>query len=182
MADAGGKNEGTPGRRIIDWNDFDRLHPKLVAQFRRLGTSLEDASELTQETFVQAHKSAQTFEGRSQFDTWMLSIAKKVWLKSLRHKLTQKRQAKEISLDSSPQLTEIPSVTTSVEDLLVSREFLSRVSCSIRELPEVMGKAVVMHYEGHKYREIAQHLGITDSRVASLIHQARKKLRRQYRP
>jgi RNA polymerase sigma-70 factor (ECF subfamily) len=53
-----------------------------VHRYRMLG-SLDDAEDLVQETFLRASTSRSTFEGRSQFRTWLYRIATNACLRAL---------------------------------------------------------------------------------------------------
>lgn len=54
---------------------FDR-HYAAVARFvHGLGADLDDAEEICQDTFLAVIRSLETFDGRSQFQTWLLRIA-----------------------------------------------------------------------------------------------------------
>lgn len=165
-------------RRELSEADFARLHPKLISLFRRLGMSLESARDLAQETFLQVCISLESFEGRSNLDTWVYGIGKKVWLKSLRSGGALKRDAPEVEIGDSGA-DEGAEASPTLEEQLVGQDLLDRVKISIRTLPASMRDSLVMYADGSKYREIAVRLGISESRVASLIYQARAKLRRE---
>lgn len=169
---------GGLGRRDINEDDYRRLYPKLFAIFRRQGASEDQARELIQETFLQACKSLDSFGQRSHLDTWVISIAKRVWLKMLRARRAGKRAADEISLDSDSGRRDLES--PAFEAAFLSGDLLKRVERAIQELPEAMKVALMMYVKGVKYREIASQLGISENRVASLIRQARIKLRQEF--
>ena len=179
----GGKLSGRKGpsrRRGITEEDYYRLHPKLVGLFRRRGVPPEDARELAQDTLLQAYKNLASFEDRAAFDTWVLSIAKNRWLHHRRDKARMKRSAEEIPLDVAASSGHVPTVNGH-EARVIARDLLSRVRQSMRRLPEAMRQALLLHADGHKYREIASLLGVNVNQVSSLIHQARAKLRREAR-
>ena len=169
-----------PVRREITEEEFHQLYPKLVAVFRQKGVPLDEARELAQETFLQACKSLGSFRERSTLDTWVISIAKRVWLKSLRARLTQKRGATEVSLDAVGASPDETLGSATFEETVLSRDLLERVGQAIQQLPDGMRSALLLYARGVKYREIAVRLGISENRVASLIHQARRKLRREF--
>ena len=180
----GGKLSGRKspsGRRDITAEDYHRLQPKLVTLFRRKAVSQEDARDLAQETLLQAHRNLASFQERSAFDTWVVSIAKNIWLHYCRDQGRMKRDAEELPLDaaaSDPR--HVPSVN-SHEGQVIDRDRLARVGKLMRQLPEAMKQALLLHAEGHKYRHIATLLGVNVNQVSSLIHQARAKLRREAR-
>lgn len=177
----GGKLSGGEGlrRREITEEDFHRLHPKLVATFRKSGASAEQARDLSQETLLRAHRGLGAFQGRSEFDTWVVSIAKKVWLQHRRNQSRQRRKAEEVPLEAIQWESEQVAWAQNPEDRMVARDLLAQVRRAIERLPETMRKALILCVCGHKYREIAVLLGIPENRASDLIHQARKKLRRE---
>ena len=169
-----------PMRKEIEPEDYWRLHPKLISAFCKRGVTREEARELTQETFLQACRGLGSFEERSELDTWVLSIGKRVWLKRLRSRRTQKRNAEELPLEAELTNGRTALQSPTFESEVVNQDFLIQVSHSIQKLPEAMRIALLMYARGIKYREIAVQLGIKENRVASLIHQARTKLRREF--
>ena len=162
----------------IDEETFDRLWPKLVARFRRLGASAEDAQDLSQKTLMEAHRDCASFQGQADFDTWVISIAKNKWLQHLRHQGRLKRKAAETPLETLPAA---PSDTRpDPETEALSYDLIARAQEAIKSLPEQMQQALLLFVKGRKYRDIAVVLGVNENRVSSLIHQARSKLRRQF--
>ncbi len=159
--------------------DFARLHSKLISLYCGQGLSLDTARDLTQETFLQVCVSFESFASRSEFDTWVCGIGKKVWLKHLRSGSALKRDAPEVELDDAAEAEVCAVASPSPEELVVGQDLFDRVKISIRRLPASMRDSLVMYADGTKYKEIAVRLGITESRVASLIYQARAKLRRE---
>lgn len=169
--------QDTLAPRTISEVDYRRLCPKLLATFRRVGASEEEARELTQETFLQAWKSRESFDCRAQFDTWVVSIAKRVWLSRLRTAATLKRAVAERSLDP---LSDQGKAAPDFESVLLDQDLLHRVARSVDRLPKEMKGALVLYVRGTKYREIADRLKISENRVSSLILQARTKLRKEF--
>lgn len=162
------------GRPGITLEDFERLYPKVVAVLRKKGVSYEDACDLAQTALLEAHKSFHKFQGRSDLDTWVVSIAKNLLLQDLRNRRRQKRSAEEVPLDDSLH-------AEGFEEQVIARDLMEQACKAIRALPEEQQQPLVLLGRGFKYREIAKILNISENRVSSLIHQARKKLRRELR-
>lgn len=162
----------------ITRDDFDRLHPKLIAIFRRKGVGPEQAEDLVQETFLRMCRSLSTFEGRSALDTWAISIAKNVWLQEGRNQTREKRHAEQVPIDDPATSAVFTDPGVGAEDELQTRERLGRVGRAIARLPEALQQALLLStIHGEKHRVIASLLQTTENGVASLIHQARKKIR-----
>lgn len=169
-------------RREITEGDFQRLFPRLVALFRRKGASLETARDLAQTTLLEVHKSLASFEERSAFDTWVLGIAKKVWLHHLRDTKREKRDGKEVALETAEAVPVRDQSVASSEERAIWRDLIRRAGEILTALPEQMRQAFQLHVvDGLKYRHIAVLLGISENRVSSLIYQARQKLRQALR-
>lgn len=63
-----------------DMEEIYRRHARHVYGFLLSRTNSPDlAEELTQETFYQAVKNIDRFEGKSEVSTWLCGIAKNVW-------------------------------------------------------------------------------------------------------
>ncbi len=168
-------------RREITEEDYQRLHPKLVGLFRRKGASPEDARDLTQDTLLEAHKSLANFDRHSALDTWVISIAKNLWLHHLRDRGRLKRSAEEVPLDAdTTSRRDVPTVAGH-ENQVIDRDRLARLGKLVAKLPDAMRQALVLQAKGHKYKHIATLLGVNVNQVSSLIHQARTKLRRDSR-
>lgn len=77
-----------------------KQHAKTVYGFLLTKTQNPDlAEELTQETFYQAVKHLDTFQGNSSVSTWLCGIAKNLWYDTLRK---QKRHT------NSEELSDVP--------------------------------------------------------------------------
>jgi RNA polymerase sigma-70 factor, ECF subfamily len=163
----------------ISPGDVQRLLPKLTANFRRQGVSTDEAKDLAQETLLRAHKGLARFNRDSSFDTWVISIAKHVWLEHRRGQGRQKRAAEEIPLD---QLSTPPEAQVDLAEHLEVREVLKQVRHAVERLPTLMRHALVMSsILGLKQRTIAAVLQTSENQVASLIFQARAKIKKEVR-
>jgi RNA polymerase sigma-70 factor (ECF subfamily) len=123
----------------------------------------ELAADLTQETFVQAWRSLDTYDVGQPLRPWLLRIAYREFLQALR------RVRPMASLDSLAELPEprAGALTEAVE----LREVLRRLPVEEREV-------VVLHYlEGYRCEEIAQILDVPLGRVRHRLVEARARLR-----
>jgi RNA polymerase sigma-70 factor (ECF subfamily) len=164
---------------------YRRLHRRLYARILRQGVPPAEVEDLIQETFMHAQQALDRgrFEGRSDLDTWILSIAKIRTLKFHRRRRAAKRRVTLVALDdpddreqsASPEpASRQPDPQAHAAD----RQLLSRTILALDELPEPFRAPLVLSVHGHSYQQIAALLGIPTSRVTSRIHQARAKLRK----
>lgn len=166
-------------RREITQADFERVFPKIVARFRKAGATEADACDLAQETLLKAYRNLHTFAGRAEFDTWVIAIAKRTWSQFRRDQQRIKRSAEEVSLAVVESTPLEPRASEDVEQAVISRDLLARARRGFEQLPAFLREPFLLSLNGQKYREIATLLRIPENRVASLIHQAREKLRRE---
>ncbi|KRD02789.1 MULTISPECIES: sigma-70 family RNA polymerase sigma factor [unclassified Streptomyces] len=69
------------------------LHPDVVRYVTYLSADRQLADDLAQDTFLRALGSLHRFEGRSSARTWLLSIARRTVVDSLRHAAARPRRA-----------------------------------------------------------------------------------------
>ncbi len=156
-----------------------RYERELYSYLRRYLGNAEMAEDAFQRTFLQVHlKCGQFLEGR-RFRPWLYAIATNQAIdlqrRSRRHRL--------VSLDTSGRDSDAGHLGSLV-DLLESREQspLARVQReeqrlkvrrTVEELPEKLRAAVALvYYQGLKYREAADVLGIPVGTVKSRLHSA----------
>jgi RNA polymerase sigma factor (sigma-70 family) len=123
----------------------------------------ELAADLTQETFLQAWRHLDTFEGRASLRTWLHRIARREFLQALRSQRAQ--VALEETAEISPQ--EAAAWLESVE----LREVIDRLPLAQREV-------VLLHYlEGYSSTEIARIVEAPVGTVCYRLARARERLR-----
>lgn len=128
------------------------------------------AEELTQETFLQALLSFSRFRGDATVRTWLLSIARNVYRKRMRHEVGQRRAA----LDPPPAPMEPPQ-------LAVEREEHAIVARALSALPEATRTALILReYEELSFAEIGAILGRSEVWARVTCFRARQQLRDLY--
>ena len=145
---------------------------RLFGLLTRMTASAQDAEDLLQDVFVQAHRKLAGFRGESSLGTWLYRLAVNQCLDHLRGKHTRMARATD-SLDAD-DAAEPVAVTPLVPDA-VARIDLER---AIAQLPPGCRAAFVLHdVEGLEHREVAEALGISEGTSKSQVHKARMKLR-----
>lgn len=139
--------------------------------------------EVTQETLLRVLDQMHTFEGRSQFTTWVHKIAIRTALTELRRKRWQ-----DSSLDEMVDNEEIPVSPRILEDSAASpeesaerKDMLERVQRVIdEELTERQRRALIMlSVEGMPMAEAARRLKTNRNALYKLLHDARLRLRQR---
>lgn len=136
----------------------------------------EEASDLTQQTFLQAFTALKRFEFRSTFATWLTRIALNLGLEHRREAARPRARASE----SEALLEAQPSPATGPEDAVLAEERRDRVRSSIAGLSPKLREVVLLRYvEDLKYHEIAALLGVPEGTVKSRLGRAYETLVRE---
>ena len=130
----------------------------------------EDAADLTQETMLKAITYRDYYTPQTNFKAWVFTIMRNIFINQYRRKVKSGQifdHSKELYLlSNSGSDTSLPIET------LVGKE----VSNKIANLDEEYKAPFEMHFQGFKYKEIAEKLEIPIGTVKSRIFIARKKL------
>ena len=128
----------------------------LLAQCRDPGL----AEELTQETFYQAVRSVDRFDGSCKVSVWLCQIAKHLWFQHLRK---QKREA-PVSPEDLPE-SPGPSAEESILEL-------------VHNLPEPQREVVYLRaFGGLSFREIGDVCGRTETWARVTFYRSKEKLK-----
>ncbi|WP_233262150.1 RNA polymerase sigma factor [Vitiosangium sp. GDMCC 1.1324] len=153
---------------------FEQHSPAVWRFLRDLFRDDAAADEATQETFVRAHGKLGALRDDARLSSWLLGIARHVYLESRRTRGTHLDIASE---ESEPLLAEaLPSPTP--EDLLLDRELEGLLAEALGELREERRSALLLRIDhGLAYEDIAQVMGWSLPKVKNEIHRARLQLR-----
>jgi RNA polymerase sigma-70 factor (ECF subfamily) len=151
----------------------EALEEMYLGYYRRLARFLsrftpryENVEEIINDTFMVVWQNAKDFRHASQVSTWIIGIAYRTALKSLRR---QKNHTDAQSLEDCPEPTTDPTRETEVQDWL--RHGLNQLPIEQRLTLELA------YHMGHSLEEIA---AITDCPVGTVkarMFHAREKLR-----
>ena len=159
-----------------DADAFEELYRqharRLFSLVFRMTGSAEDAEDLLQEVFLQAHRKLAGFRGESTLGTWLYRLTMNHCLDHLRGRRAKMGRATE-SLDVEDAFE--PAGHTPIVPTAVTRVDLER---AIAALPEGYRAAFLLHdVEGFEHREVAKILGVSEGTSKSQVHKARMKLR-----
>ncbi len=154
---------------------------KLIMRYVR---DMDEAMDLTQETFIKAWKALGSFRGDSAFYTWIYRIAVNT---AKNHLVSVQRQPYKVDLDAdeTDQYAAEPGLTTrdTPEDELMGEELHQVVMASIADLPEDLRTAITLReLEGLSYEDIAEVMGCPIGTVRSRIFRAREAIDKRLKP
>lgn len=156
------------------------LQPIYRVALRMCG-NVSDAEETLQETFLSAIKALPTFEGRSQFSTWLYRIASNACLMQRRRQGAEPEMLPiEAEEATDPFLTPRLLLDWSAQpvDVALDHELHDEMQKAIAALPPALRIVFVWRdLEGLSITETAQILDISESAVKVRLHRARLQLR-----
>ena len=171
--------------RTGDHEAFGRLvrryQRRVYAAALHILQSHADADDATQETFVRAYKGLSTFDGRSDFFTWLYRIAVNTALNALRGgkrgaALAQKGSAEAAHVVGRPEALGLDGGDPA-QKAQQSAE-VQRVLEAIAELsPSLRITIVLATVEELPHKQIAEILEIPEGTVAWRVNEARRLLR-----
>jgi RNA polymerase sigma-70 factor (ECF subfamily) len=147
-------------------------HRRAVYQlcYRFVGNH-EDASDLSQDTFVRAYRGLKNFRGGSSLATWLHRIAVNVCLNRV--------SLKTLPVEPLDGDRFVDALAQSPSDRLLLEEQGARVRTAIAQLPPKQRATVIMRiYEGMTHQEIADVLGNSVGAVKANFFHALVSLKR----
>lgn len=165
-----------------DANAFEHLvhaYEKTVYNLalRTLGNR-EDAEDVTQEAFLKAYRSLDSFRGDSKFSVWLYRIVSNLCLDLLRSRQRKPTQSLTVEDDDGEiGELEISDEHFSPEKLLDRKLTRESVQRGLAALPDDARQILLLReLQGMSYEEIGQALGLEPGTVKSRIFRARKRL------
>jgi RNA polymerase sigma-70 factor (ECF subfamily) len=172
----------------VAYEHLVRAHSgRLLAVTQRIVGDYQDACDALQDTFIQAFKSIDSFEGSSRLGTWLHRIAVNASLMKLR---TRRRKQQPSIDDLLPRYAEDghrldagPAWELDAADVLARRELRDRVRACIQQLPDDYRTVLLLRdIEEMDTEQAAQALGISEGAVKTRLHRARQALRTLLEP
>lgn len=160
---------------------------RLLALARRMLRSEEDARDAVQETFLQAFKGIDRFEGGARLSTWLHRIAVNACLMKLRSRSRKPEQPIDELLprfhEDGHRVAPGPPWRPDAPDPAEERETRLRVREAIDRLPEIYRNVLLLRdIEGLDTEETARVLDVKVDTVKVRLHRARQALRTLLEP
>jgi len=166
-----------------DFNAFDalisRYQERVYATIYHMTSNHEDANDLTQETFIKAHKALKNFKGDSSFFTWVYRIAinKTInFLKGRKNKIHLSLNDLDFNAEHDPELVAFVSENTPRRDLNLS-ELHEKLNEAMQKLSDVHRLVVTLHdVQGLSHEEISKMMDCNTGTIRSRLFYARQQL------
>jgi len=142
----------------------------------RITGNYHDASDVTQEAFLRAFNSINTFRGDAKFATWIYRIVTNVYLderkKSKAHRQTSLDDY--IELEENSVTRQIQDDSPSPEEIVETEERAQVLQAAINSLPDYQRIIVTLYHMQHRsYEEIAEIMNLPIGTVKSRLNRAR---------
>lgn len=154
------------------YNRFDQLSTLLHSFAYNLTKNVEDAKDLFQETAYRAMVNKDKFRPGTNFKAWLFTIMKNIFINNYR-----KRTKANTIMDSTDNMYYINSGNVTISNKGDSNIMMQELTKMIEKLDDGIKIPFLMHYQGFKYQEIADHLDLPLGTVKSRIFFARKELK-----
>jgi RNA polymerase sigma-70 factor, ECF subfamily len=152
----------------------ERFQDRLLSAMLQMVGSHDEAEDVVQDTFVQAYIKLETFQGNSQFFTWLYRIAFNNALSRGRRKRNQisLEQSRELSGTDPEDRAEAPDAP------LLRSERIEQVHAALDMLSDEHRAILVLReMQDTSYEDIAEILGINIGTVRSRLSRARLQLK-----
>jgi RNA polymerase sigma-70 factor (ECF subfamily) len=135
--------------------------------------NVQEAEDLTQESFIQLYRKIGSFRGDSAFTTWLHRLTVNQVLMHFRKRSVKMEKTTEEG-ETPVQIvkgTENPNAMPVIDRIALDN--------AIAQLPPGYKSVFILHdVEGHEHEEVARILGCSVGTSKSQLHKARMKLRR----
>lgn len=151
-------------------NTLMSIESYLLAFAMSFTKNTEDAKDLTQETMLKAIRYKDYYKPKTNFKAWVFTIMKNTFINQYRRKVRS-----NMIFDNSTDLYLLNNSSdgrNSPYDHIAGKEVADKLSI----LEDEYREPFELHFEGFKYKEIAEKLNIPLGTVKSRIFIARKKL------
>lgn len=144
--------------------------------WRKIG-DFHYAEELTQDTFLQAHKKLSTLKDRSQFAGWLYVITNRLCIDWIRKRKPAMQSLGDTTIKTIDKLT-YESYMLEQRETEAAENRNEMVKALLQKLPESERTVVTLYYLGEMTaKEIGKFLGVSVNTITSRLKRARERLR-----
>lgn len=156
-----------------------RHQQRIYATVYHMTSNHEDATDLTQETFIKAYQALASFKGDSSFYTWVYRIAVNKtlnYLKSRKQRTFMSLNDLDVQVENNPDLVALIHDKTPRRDAGLN-EIQQRLNEALLKLSDTHRMVVTLHdIQGLPHEEIARIMECNVGTVRSRLFYARQQL------
>ncbi|MBW0433357.1 RNA polymerase subunit sigma-70 [Leptospira yasudae] len=164
-----------------DFNSFESLMNRyqglVYSQAIKAFRNETEAEDFTQDIFLKAFESLSTFQGRSQFSTWLFVIARNEIIRRYRREHPEVAGLDALIL-AETEKDKQREVASEQEAKLLKQESSEKIRNLVESLPELYRKPISLHYfENMSYKEISKKLNLKMNTLKSYIFRGKEIMR-----
>jgi len=158
----------------IEFNNMVNSHSaSLKMHALNFTKDVEDANDLVQDTMLKAIRFYNNFEEGTNFKGWLFVIMKNTFINNYRKIVKSKTL-----ITQEEDISSVNLMYSSEKNGSISKMIVDDIDKALNHLPEAYSVPFVKYFEGFKYHEIADELGIPLGTVKTRIHVAREMLKK----
>jgi len=167
---------------------FHRFEAPALSFINRLIGDRNRTEALGQEAFLRIYKDAKSYQYPRSFATWFYTIVRNLCKNELRWRSRHPTVSIEENVggggrgdsDSQHIGDNLRAESNDPLDQMMNEELTKKLDTALKDLPELERDILILKcYQGLKYREIADVVGVPVGTVRSRIHAALERLRKQ---
>lgn len=175
--------EAIQGKQSAYERLMKKYHDQIANLIYRIIHHREQVEDLTQEVFIKAFASLQSFNDEYAFTTWLYKIATNSSIDYIRKKkLSTFSIDKPISMEESDATYELPDSRYEPDKHIIQKQRATLIQEAIDKLPEKYRRVIMMRHTNElDYSEIAKILKLPIGTVKAHIFRARELLNKYLR-
>ena len=159
----------------------EKYQGRVYAMVYGMVRNREDAKDITQDAFVKAYNSLDSFRLEASFYTWLYRIAMNLSIDFLRRRTRQGTTSYDETIAARGEDGGVAEIhhTDDPRRNLERKRLHKRIMDALDELPEDQKQIILLReLEGMSYKEIADITGVPEGTVMSRLFYARKKMQK----
>ena len=153
-------------------NELCKHQTCLEAFAMKFVNNVEDANDLVQETLIKAIRYHALYKEGTNLRGWLYTIMRNTFINSYRRGNRRKQV-----VETHEDLNSFQLMGSASENLGVGKFVVEDVNKALEQVPADLKVPFLRYFEGYKYHEIADELGIPMGTVKTRIHMARQLLK-----
>lgn len=157
---------------------FARYQVPIHRYVRSLVRDMGEAEDITQETFLRAHRKLSSLRDQKTLSSWLYRIATNLCYDRFRQSRSRPQFSKGVEgLDDEEVFTVIDQDSPRLDSVFDQKEMSACVQSYLEDLPDDYRAVIMLHdLEGSTNPEIAQMLGCSLATAKIRLHRARREL------
>jgi RNA polymerase sigma-70 factor, ECF subfamily len=164
-----------PEDRVIEL--FDELRLPLLRNLVSLGLQATEAEEVVQEVFLNLFSHIQQEKPDEHLRAWIFRVARNL---AFRRHRSKKRKPEDLFGLGPLQHQDPVDPRPNPEESVMNSDRRDQLMAAFNSFPDQVQQTLHLRAEGLRYREIAEVLGVSLTKVAGIVNRSLEKLQKVY--